>query len=1454
MNWSVSGVDSDAFTITQLGELMFNSSPDYESATDSDANNVYNVNILAADDTSTTTYPVTVTVTNVNEAPEFPTETTSRSVEENAGADAEVGLPVAAIDPDEGDTLTYTLSGAGASSFSIDGDGQIRALSSLDSDVQATYEVTVDVHDGRAADGSPSAATDDTIVVTITVTDINEPPTLTGPSTPEFAENGTGDVATYTANDPEGTTVDWSLSGDDADDMDISGGVLLFTTAPDHEELETYSITVHASDGNSTSSLPVVVTVTDVNEQPEFPDTSTSRTVEENTGPNADVGLPVAAEDPDDGDTLTYALTGTDAASFIIDSNGQIRTVSDMDGELKSSYSVTVEVHDGRADDGSPSTTTDDSIVVSITVTDVNEPPTLTGPTTTEYPENATRVVATYQAVDPESVTPTWSLDGRDKDDFEITNGVLTFKSPPDYEERIVYQVTVQASDGNNIPGLAVTINIINVNEPPEFPSSETGRRSVVEDARMGQNVGLPVEAEDPDSGDTLTYTLVGDAAAAFEVDSTSGQIKAKTPLDRENLDTYTAQVNVHDGKDADGNPSTTTDDFVHVLIIVTDVNEPPVLNGTTTTEYAENETRLVETYVATDEERDLIRWSVSGVDADDFTITQAGDLAFASTPNYEDATDSDMDNEYLVTVQASDGNSTTTRVVTVTVTDINEDPVFLEESADRSVLENTLAGVNVGNPISAIDPDRDALTYTLLGDIATAFEIDSSGQLRTKIMIDREKASSYFGQVQIQDGNDADGNPSTAVDDGISVTVTVEDVNEPPVVSGTSTIQYAENDTRSVDTYTADDPESDRITWSLSGADADDFEITQGGVLDFAAAPDFESPTDSNTNNVYLVNVLAIDGTSTTTYPVTVTVININEKPAFPDSEDGHRSIDENTLAGQNIGDPVSANDPDSGDRLTYVLTGSDAEFFEIDESNGQLKTKSDLDKEDRATYYVEVDVHDGKDADGSLSTTMDASKYVTITVENVNEPPVVSGTTTTEYVEDGGGPVATYTAVDPENDNISWSPLGTDGGHFTISSNGVLAFRNPPDFEAKKEYRVEVTAFDGEHNGTLNVIITITDVNEPPDVTGRTTITFVETATGPVETFDAGDPEEGDIVWEVLGTDHTHFTITDGALTFATRPYHNSPADAGGNNEYDITIQATDDDNQSDELDVTVIVTDENEVPEFPGTTTSRDISENTAPNQNVGSPVRADDPENDILTYSLSGMDFSHFDISTSTGQILTKGDLDYEGTRNSYTVTVSVTDNKNTQGNNDPTIDNTIEVTINVIDENEGPEITAGATTTSWRENATGTVATYIAKDPEGATTTWTVHGTDAANFGITEDGDLYIDTIPDYEGKRFYQVRVQAYDGDNIADLDVTINITNADEPGVVTLSPSSPTFGIPVNAFLTDPDRVVSGVTWTWARSSDKHTWTSISGATGSAYTPVDADEGNYLQATASLR
>ena len=64
------------------------------------------------------------------------------------------------------------------------------------------------------------------------------------------------------------------------------------------------------------------------------------------------------------------------------------------------------------------------------------------------------------------------------------------------------------------------------------------------------------------------------------------------------------------------------------------------------------------------------------------------------------------------------------------------------------------------------------------------------------------------------------------------------------------------------------------------------------------------------------------------------------------------------------------------------------------------------------------------------------------------------MTGRTSVSYPENSASTVATYTATDPENGQITWSPAGEDGNDFFINSTdnatGELTFRSPPDYEA--------------------------------------------------------------------------------------------------------------------------------------------------------------------------------------------------------------------------------------------------------------------------------------------------------------------------------------------------------------------------------------------------------------------
>ena len=149
-----------------------------------------------------------------------------------------------------------------------------------------------------------------------------------------------------------------------------------------------------------------------------------------------------------------------------------------------------------------------------------------------------------------------------------------------------------------------------------------------------------------------------------------------------------------------------------------------------------------------------------------------------------------------------------------------------------------------------------------------------------------------------------------------------------------------------------------------------------------------------------------------------------------------------ENTGTGVDIGDPVAATDPDSGDTLTYSLDAAGAESFDIDASSGQLRTKAALDYETKNSYSVTMSVSDGKDADGNADEMTDNTITVTILVSNVNEALAFPSTTDTrtipENTDAGVNLGAPFTATDGDNDLLTYS-LGSSGNADSFSIDAV-------------------------------------------------------------------------------------------------------------------------------------------------------------------------------------------------------------------------------------------------------------------------------------------------------------------------------------------------------------------------------------------------------------------------------
>ena len=100
-----------------------------------------------------------------------------------------------------------------------------------------------------------------------------------------------------------------------------------------------------------------------------------------------------------------------------------------------------------------------------------------------------------------------------------------------------------------------------------------------------------------------------------------------------------------------------------------------------------------------------------------------------------------------------------------------------------------------------------------------------------------------------------------------------------PLTLSGITMTEHQENDDMSVATYWVSGSDA-AITWSLSGDDSDDFSIdknmSQSGVLRFTSPPNYENPTDADTDNLYRVTIQASDGTNASTLQIVVLVRNV--------------------------------------------------------------------------------------------------------------------------------------------------------------------------------------------------------------------------------------------------------------------------------------------------------------------------------------------------------------------------------------------------------------------------------------------------------------------------------------------------------------------------------------------------------------------------------------------------
>ena len=812
-----------------------------------------------------------------------------------------------------------------------------------------------------------------------------------------------------------------------------------------------------------------------------------------------------------------------------------------------------------------------------------------------------------------------YALGGPDATSFDLdsSTGQLTTKSGVtyDHETKDSYTVTVTATDSEGSTATTVTITIADVNEAPTTP---TGQADITVVENTSGNLAR-YSATDPDQGDTVMWDVSGTDADDFRIDSAGnlafdGAPDYETPGDSGGDNVY--EVNV-DARDSEFTSS------YAVAVTVTPVDEPPVITGDTTIDdYDENGTGDVAVYTASDPEGNTpITWSLAGPDRDDFTIV-GGVLKFASSPDHERPSDSGGNNHYEVVVEATDSNNKKgTRHVDVIVQNVDEPPVIAGPDTVGDFPENSGTNRQVGR-YTATDPEGAAVSLNLSSGGAD-FTLASNGVLTFNESPDYEDRSNYTATVRVVAGSHTVTR---------TVTVNIQNVEEPGTVS-LSTVQPQEGTSLTATLEDDDGPTGTTWRWYRTSSRAG-----TGTAITTATSSSY-TPVDDDVGSYLRVVASYDDGYGDDETASAVSANQVQEEPPTPEAPvfsgngDYSRTIRENMQAGTNLGAPVTATDANN-DRITYSIPASDN--FEIVDSTGQLRTKARLDHEHEDEHSITVTATDP----GGLTDTVS----VTITVEDADETPEVSGPTTVDVDEGASGNVATYTATDPDNTGVSLELTGSDRGDFTLSGSGALTFNGLPDFETKSQYRVTIEAREqspGTSVGRRAVTIHVTNMDEP----GTVDVPVSEPRVGQPLRATVSDPDGGvsSIEWKwerrEPGGDWT-------PIPGATSNTYTPTRDDSGS---DLRVVAIYRDRHgpgktyTHQFSQAVVL-----LPYFDADTATRTIGENTPVGRNVGGRFTARHPDNANLTYSLSGADARFFTVDPANGQLKTSNvPLDYEG---------------------------------------------------------------------------------------------------------------------------------------------------------------------------------------------------------------
>uniref|UniRef100_A0A7N6AUZ2 Protocadherin-16 n=1 Tax=Anabas testudineus TaxID=64144 RepID=A0A7N6AUZ2_ANATE len=1239
-----------------------------------------------------------IQVVDINDNPPLFDQTVYRQVIPEVVFPGSFVLQVTARDKDQGPNgdINYSiLQDRGASSkwFTIDSvTGIITTLSQLDYEMNPNPSITVVATDG----GKPPLSS--TAVVNVVLQDLNDnepvferhfynvsikentaPGTCILEVTATDADGGSFGSVTYSLGSGINSAVPSHFTIGKETGQICTSGVLDRDQGP-----ASFDFTVTAVDGGGLSSVAYVrVDLVDINDnRPEFYPVSYAVSLSTQSAPGTSV-VRVAAYDPDSGENgrITYKTVpgGTSPYFTLNKDTGVISLSRSVYGKANSVIPIIVSAQDGGGLVALVNARVNISVVAGLVAPPVFEQ--------TQYyftvSEDVLRGTVVGIVLANTKTGGGQMLSGDPGGYFTVDpdTGALRTSLPLDHEALTALDLEVQARSGNppafGQTRVHITITDINDNAPVFLPSSSESLL-LPEHTEMG-TVVYRVQAEDRDSGvnGQLTFDLSSPSGIqrTFSIERSSGEIRLVGNLNYENTPRYDLQVIAKDS----GVPQFSAT-FMLVVHVQAENDQGPVFDTLTyRVELKEGtpiNTRFLQVRALNREapgsghSSPLAYHLRPDGDAAGFGIAADSGWLFVKS-----ALDREVKDMYLLTVMASAGHGqlkkTGSATVRISVTDENDNsPRLTQERVFMAVRENLPAGTGFGY-VSATDRDsgpNGRLGYRFLHP-DRHFQINShSGEISTRVSLDREQQSSYQLVVVIQDG----GSPPRSATGTAFITVLDDNDNDPAFIQSQSgknlIIQVTEGQSSGVllSTLQAKDPdegENGTVFYSLSGPRAERFSLNPNtGELRSS------SPLSHSERAEYTLTVTATDKglpPRSTSCSLTIQVRHPLD-PAKPGSVIGSVRLHDREIP--------------EGEGVTYtVVGGADRDgTFVVDRLTGDVYLARPLDYEQDARYTLQIEVDD-------FSQTPPSSTMVHLDIEvedsNDHAPEFPEDPITIVISEnmEPGSSIYTFQAVDKDgsgpNSELRYSILqqwpNTPGLLTLDPSTGVLSLGQVLDHEVTSNLILVIKATDSALDanqrrwGSVTARVYVTDENDnPPVFSSPTAVSVME------------DQPVGFVVLYVMARDadqgenaRVTYSIQSGNTggTFNLNPNTGSlsifkPLDREEQDAFNLTIIAEDHgipQHSSSQLLCVHVIDVNDEVPWFEESQYDAQISENQPPGSSVltVSASDLDQGTNGQVTYG--GISEKSFSINPVTGVITTTKALDRE-LQEYYTVTVYAKD--------------------------------------------------------------------------------------------------------------------------------------------------------------------------------------------------